>query len=365
MSISPRCIILTGAPDIESLSWDESVLSDRLEAPVQNFVGAEVLSFAGNIIPAPSASLAKWRRVQLEPSIGFRPAEHEAAFDQTQVMSTRDGGSAEHGDHDQLLEHSVAVINDLESSQIVPQTPFSDASGLHTTFLTNGSFTTADLTETSFQTNYGSFLSASPTQDDSDPRVTAFSGTLTDIKRIPNAEHITRMQPQTMTLNLLVGIISVSPSRTVNLRRQNAEMDIIEVTVGDETRAGFTISFWLVPVSSQKKPIDDLRKTLVSLRPGNVVLLHNVALSAFKGCVYGQSLSRRFARNSTSITVLADDAYPGGTLAGDVGKFQRVRDWTMDFVGAAKKQAPSVRSGQISGKHRTKELPPDTQGSAD
>ena len=125
-------------------------------------------------------------------------------------------------------------------------------------------------------------------------------------------------------------------------------MDLLDVTVGDETRAGFSISFWLVPVDNQRKPTDDLRKVLCKLRTGDVVSLKNAALACWKGCVFGQSLSRRFARNSVTIGVIGDS---------DVGsKAERVKTWTSNFVGVSRRVKPPMGMGR-----EREALPSDTQ----
>ena len=137
-------------------------------------------------------------------------------------------------------------------------------------------------------------------------------------------------------------------------------MDIIELTIGDETRAGFSISFWLIPIESQRKPTDDLREALKHLRSGDVVVVQNVALSCFRGCIYGQSLSRKFARNSTSIAVLDGGSARGGS-ASVVAKLSRVRQWTSDFVGVARRQVSPIRKGPDRRRRKGDDLPPDTQ----
>ncbi|KAF2770543.1 hypothetical protein EJ03DRAFT_255735, partial [Teratosphaeria nubilosa] len=156
---------------------------------------------------------------------------------------------------------------------------------------------------------------------------------IVDLKRIPSASHLTRIHPQTLTITVIAAVISVSSPRTVHLRRQpGREMDIIEVLLGDETRAGFSVSFWLAPAESQQKPADDLREHLLSLRAGDVVLVRNVALRDWKSCVYGQSLSWRFAKNSTSVVVVG--AGDGASLPRAIkGKAERVERWSWEFVG--------------------------------
>ena len=271
--------------------------------------------------------------------------------EQTQFLSFQHkAGTPEKKEYLHFLEHSMAVLDDLDSSLIAPQADDTEG-GDQTTFLSVTSFAT-----TSFRTSISSdsLDRESPAQNVADPVQLKAIASITDLNRIPNADHITRIQPQTITINLVVGVIAVLPSRTVRLKRRNAQMDIIELTVGDDTRAGFPISLWLVPIDSQRKPSDDLRQQLHDLRSGDVILLENVALSCFRDCVYGQSLSRRFARNSTSITVLEGDCAPVSP-ASCATKLKRVRKWTSDFVGVAKK--PS----SFQAKHKADDLPPDTQ----
>ncbi|KAK0261137.1 hypothetical protein LTS09_004400 [Friedmanniomyces endolithicus] len=139
-------------------------------------------------------------------------------------------------------------------------------------------------------------------------------------------------------------------------------MDILELLLGDESKAGFSITFWLTAVDSQTKQQDDLRSELGNLRAGDVVVVRNVALSAFKGCVYGQSLSRKFARNCTSVNVIsAEDVRVHGSVAMR-GKFGRVQRWADDFVG--RRSGPTVMGKAVAGGggRRVGEevLPPDT-----
>lgn len=163
-----------------------------------------------------------------------------------------------------------------------------------------------------------------------------------------------------MTINLLVGVISLAPARTVQLKKSNAQMDITELIVGDETRAGFTISFWLVPEDSQHRPADDLRETLRALRAGDVLLLQNVALSCFRGSVYGQSLSKRITRNSTLLTPMDDRA--ASRLQSNLRpKLERVQDWVGDFVGVARKVASFENNDERQAARTIDALPPDTQ----
>ncbi|KAL2349824.1 hypothetical protein BJ546DRAFT_604460 [Cryomyces antarcticus] len=203
-------------------------------------------------------------------------------------------------------------------------------------------------------------------------------------------DYLHRISPQTMTVDLVVGIISVAPARTVNVRKGGFEMDIVEMLVGDETKAGFSISFWLSAAESQRitrsRHKDDLRDSLRKLRPQDLVLVRGVALASFRGRVFGQSLSRRITKNETTIELLFRTAFDaedktglfekqgleghetGNTL---IDKASKVKNWVIRFVTPAVGRRPpdagDVERGHVTGRRgRTRlavgeeELPPDT-----
>jgi hypothetical protein len=344
MPAPKRCIFLAGTPAAEGLKWDEEFLLIGFGPQIKRFIESEnVLAGDPSTQPTPPPTYAKWRSIPYD-SGKSNNYQDDPDPELTQFLSFDDEGEA--APQDEFLERSMALLDDIEPIHIVPGAALQDAddeSRLETTFWTNNSFATTSFTST--RTSDASFLLPSTENVD-------ISGPITDLKRIPNADYISRIQPQTITVNLVVGIIAISPARTVRLRRRNAEMDIIDITVGDETRAGFSISFWLVPVESQLKPVDDLRNVLSKSRTGDVVVVNNVALSAFNGCVYGQSLSRRFVKNSTSISLIGDAQGTGASRA----KVERVQGWTMDFVGAVTRR-PAAKNGST----HMDALPPDTQ----
>ena len=351
MAVSKRMIFLAGAPEADKLDWSESQLLPSHH--LADRTSLRIMLQSSSVSAATSES-AKWRAIPFKTA-GESVAQELPPEAQLHTLDKRNGTQLATGQMDGFLEHSIAVLEDLETSQIAAH------SFDGTTFEPTASFNTSMVTD-AFSTNYDSFYSGASTQPS--PGVhRPLPGSVTDLKHISNAAHIERIAPQTLTVHLLAGIISVSPSRTVKLRRRKAEMDIIEILLGDETRAGFSISFWLAPVESQQKPKDDLRDTINKLRPGNVVFLQNVALSAFKGNVYGQSLSKRFARNSTSVTTLSDESASGQAPALSA-KLNRVSAWVEMFVGvpsggANKRTGSPLRNGR--NKRTTVDLPPDTQ----
>ncbi|KAF2215194.1 hypothetical protein CERZMDRAFT_23534, partial [Cercospora zeae-maydis SCOH1-5] len=189
---------------------------------------------------------------------------------------------------------------------------------------------------------------------------------ITDLKRIPTAHHLESIHPQTMTINVLASVISIQPPRTVRLRRRAAEMDIIEILVGDDTRAGFNISFWLPPTDSQRsngsqsRHSPSLKGALDEVRSGDMLLISNVALGTFKSNVYGQSLNKRITRNNTSVVKLSNDI--AGLSAPAMAKLERVQDWSSNFVGKplGSKRAASPDPHHFGHRKRKSLLPPDT-----
>ena len=360
MAKRPRCVLLTGAPDAQDLIWDEGRLLPSFDAHFDRILDgrpkAAAESSEASSILTPTGPTSKWRALELGNGRNSGEGRSSTTLPQTQFLSFGESGADEEREHLDFLEHSVAAFDDLASSQILPRDAGpEDVSAADTTVDFTTSFTTSSATESSFSATDASLHSP----------VVPLSGvntlgSITNLKQTPAADYISRILPQTMTVNLLVGIITTSPPRTVHLRKSNAEMDIIELVVGDETRAGFTISFWLVPEDSQHKPADDLREVLRRLRAGDVLLLQNVALSCFRNSVYGQSLSKRITRNSTLVTVMNDQS--------DVGlqphlraKLARVQHWTGDFVGVSRKVTSFEGTDDRREVKGLEALPPDTQ----
>ncbi len=187
------------------------------------------------------------------------------------------------------------------------------------------------------------------------------AGHLSNLKDVPNASYLDSIQPQTMTVNLIVGIISIPPPRAIRTRR-GANVELIEVLVGDETKSGFGINFWLPSAQTIGSELKDI---LGKLRPQDVVLMRNVALSSFQGKVHGQSLRKEVTkvhllyRNRIDKSDLGGcynsaDLAVGGTA--QAAKTRRVREWVLRFVGAG---AARQVKGCLEAIKET--LPPDTQ----
>lgn len=358
-----RCIFLTGAPDDHALDWAENRLLVDFQAPVRRFLEPARFRSTGSSTPTATATKAKWRALSSD-RLNLRERQPSSPGARAPELLDRhddDAALADRPEHFQWLEHSLAHLDSLESSQPIPTAARADADDdtdptLTTTFISLAGTDSTDLMTTRDTTSFPS------NEESSNPLHVEIKGTITDLKSLPSADHVSRIHPQTMTVHLLVGIITISPSRTVRLRRKNIEMELVEILVGDDTRAGFSITFWLSALESQAKPTDDMRGVLSELRAGDVVMLQNIALSTFRGNVYGQSLSRRFARNRTSVAVLRS-RYRGSLPPILMSKFDKVREWTSNFVGIARRPSPAAAGdGAGSRKRKISELPPDTPG---
>ncbi|KAK4624221.1 hypothetical protein CLAFUW4_05876 [Fulvia fulva] len=358
-SLSREMIFLTGAPAGNDLRWTETHLTPYFGPQFRRYLGDSIEDDSTTQITTTSAThpLAKWRSVPM-PADASQQDQDPAKG--AQFLSFGEGLNNDDDDleHRRFLEHSLAILQDLDSSQIeVPDgTDLDD-----TNTMRFGSFGGTLTSELSLQESDASMVSTS--SEPAGPQAIVFEGPLTDLRRIPNAQHLHAIQPQTMTVNILASVIVVKPTRTVQLRRRNAEMDIVEIIFGDETKANFTISFWLVPVDSQAARLPkqgSLRETVSQLRSGDVVIATHIALNDFNGNVYGNSLSKRTTRNNTTLIRLSGSIT--GLSAPAASKLSRVRNWSKQFVGGTKRaSSPESSPGRDSKRRIELILPADTQ----
>lgn len=184
-----------------------------------------------------------------------------------------------------------------------------------------------------------------------------------DLKRLPNATYINQISPQTITVNLIAAVVSSAPPRNIKLRQTNRKMDLVEMIVADETRAGFQISFWL-PADPEKK--DPTRKTLKELKPKDLILLKNVALHVWNGTVFGQSLRKGWTKTETTITTWARNGVPeirvpDKTEGPEAAKLQRVFDYAEQFLSARPVRGWKYEIDRGKKSIFDDELPPETQ----
>lgn len=247
--------------------------------------------------------------------------------------------------------------------------------GIHRSFLSDTRSTTDDSGFTASFEDEDSMSkpsqSSSTDKDYGDAR--CLHGHLSDVEDIPSATYLQSVAPRTVVVNLIVAIISIRQRRRV-LTRWGHEMDIVELLLGDETKSGFRVSCWVQPSKDGTVPVpNSLDDSLRALRLRDVILLQFVALSCFRGQVYGQSLRQ----NMTKIHILDREVVssPDGVDTGNTGstvtlkrsdpqamKVRRVRHWIRNFV------APGVGGNDLANDSffvgpaaEAAELPPDTQ----
>jgi hypothetical protein len=365
-----RTIVLTGAPASSALRWDEDALTIPHNVNLRPAVGDSRASESS------SDFSAQWRKISTKETPFYAdqqdiapspsPCLGEAIFvttaaltQQTDTHSTIPStgtsfvtASVQTATEvlDDFYDKSLALHEDLTSSQL-------------SEFQSQNIQSSQEITQVA--------LPESMDQTQSTLPIPISCPHVSDVRDIPSAAYLQHIQPQTVTINLIVGIMAVPPARPMIVGRrwgQEREMYLLEMLVGDETKAGFEVTMWL---STDTRPNEALvhPRTLEAqtqgLRPHDVVLLRNVALRAYQGSVHGQSLRRgitkvdllhrRKLRGSDEAGVCSLKALqePVGTES-MLKKVKRVRQWLIDFVGDGIYENLG-ESSTIRG------LPPDTQ----
>lgn len=353
-----RIKFLTGAPTLDALDWSDQNLLTSFTPHTLRF-----LSSGSHQPVEPSLPDSNWRVIPLNnQSFCASPSLTSAARKTKRPID---------GHHQDFLDHSFAVLADLQSSQLAPQ--LSGQFDEESTFITESSVLSTAPDDSTFLTGEVSIIPTtySPTLR----QARRFAGPVLSIQAIPNADYLNHLQPQTMTVNLIVGVISSPTVRTVKVRRGNYDMEIIEFLVGDDTKAGFSISSWHTPPESQQKGEDVLRKTLLALRPCDIILVERLALCSFRALVFGQCLNKRFTKSLTVLSTLVRvredrnsspdrDQYPG-LSPGVLSKVKRVKDWVTSFIGPTGMPRavlpPKVLDSTETSRHEDEYLPPDSQ----
>lgn len=387
----PSIIILTGAPTSSSLSWDESHLLSDFTEPFIRFLHLSQNTSYPNSAPRhnnngdttsllETAAAPEWRQLPLRRQhlptgasqghvyqpiySGLGPEffstttfvsqsqSQPQPLNHDSYLSTNDHNDYGPEQVDEIVshfyEHSYAIHADIPSSQLAPHASFTSTSNhdTGTSLSTSQSYSLND--STSF------FPSGGSVKDVHVP----VAGYLTNLEDMPHAQYLSSIQPQTMTVNLIVGVISVSEPRAIDTRR-GGNVSLVEILVGDETKSGFSINFWL-----SGKGREEVKRVLESLRVQDIVLIKNVALGSFRGQVHGQSLRKDMTKCWLLYRDKIDRSDVGGCygkrdlegkdMDGQLTKVKRVRNWVTQFVGVA---APPKRGV----KRVREELPPDTQ----
>lgn len=348
--MSRKNIFLVGAPLSANLNWDTDKLLNKPMPPFQENPSSPEQQLSLEQPPV------RWRVLRSSvDKLGdnydsFQGYEDPAFFISHQLAIAVDATDATQEQSDdsilQFYDHSFAIheTSEVAGSDVYVTDSTQDSSLGEDSML--ASFTRLDKPDTTRS-----------------PRILHIPGSLSNLQDLPTARYIQSIAPQTMTVNMIVGVLAVHPPRRIVTRQWKTELDLIELVVGDETRAGFAVNFWLKPekpTAAKNNEADRLRRSLASIRPRDIVLLRTVGLSTFQDRVYGQSLRRGMTtvellhRQPVDVTD-AVGFYQGRIEEGSshddqpVLKVRRVRNWMLRFV------TNSVGMSHPRG------LPPDTQ----
>ncbi|KAJ5848137.1 hypothetical protein N7455_012094 [Penicillium solitum] len=347
--MSRKFIFLVGSPLAASLDWNTDELLNKPIPPFYENTESPEQQLSQDQPPV------RWR-VLRSPSVdklgdNYDSSQHydDPAFFISHQLAVATDAPAEGHSEDSILkfyDHSFAIH---ETSEVAGSDMY-----------------VADSTQES-SLGEDSMLASFTGLDKSDiprsPRILHIPGPLSNLQDLPTARYIQSIAPQTMTVNMIVGVLAVHPPCRIVTRQWKTELDLVELVVGDETRAGFGVNFWLKPdkpTAAKNNEADRLGRSLASLRPRDIVLLRTVGLSTFQDRVYGQSLRRGMTtvellhRQPVDVTD-AVGFYQGRMQEGSsqddqsVLKARRVRNWMLRFVT------------DPVGMSHPRGLPPDTQ----
>ncbi|KAI1758180.1 hypothetical protein F4782DRAFT_476906 [Xylaria castorea] len=333
-----KVMIFAGAPEGHTLDWTVSNLLSHFLEPIASFAKLETPPESSLTDPSflSTPNLAVWRSILLYRErlpTGFsqnhalaHPYQGSPEFFTT-VTGSFDTTSelSEDGPDQQVInqfyDHSLAIHGDIPSSQL-PSTSFvtDDSSFDITDDISEEISTQMDISVTELR----GFVEGK-------------AGHLSDLEDLPDANFLLSISPQTMTVNLIVGIISIAEPRTVRTRWGTTK-SLVELLVGDETKSGFSITFWLSSELSESNTL------LRSLRRQDIVLLRNVALSVFMKKVHGHSLRKGHTKIDLLHRRRIDKDDKGGKYTmRDVSltrrahpqlvKTRKVWEWLIHFVG--------------------------------
>ena len=385
-----RLIVLTGAPETTKLDWDESNLNknDLLTRAVPN--GGE----SANLSSDSNTSLLQWRQLSkpaedvraLEMAAGTKLGEDSDARGALFLTPEDLAFRAQSGDSVATTESSGSISSTESASKLAShfyEHSFSIQKNIPESLISELEPDQVFAGRSSFDSDI-----TSPTTPSSAIRApwqwpelpAPQSQHLSDLEDVPNATYLHSIEPQTMTVNLIVAILSIAPPRSVTTGAKwgkERQSELVELLVGDDTKTGFSITMWLPPEMhvSWKDAIaapdgyrSTLRRNLRLLRPRDIILIRNVALSSFRGKVHGQSLRRDVTKVDLLFRRKQDSEDIGGSYSAQavnkatdsdpqLMKVKKVRDWMISFVVDPDEEVSRSRSR----KRGKRMLPPDTQ----
>jgi hypothetical protein len=380
-----RLIVLTGAPASSALVWGEYIVTDSQVS--QDGLAAGVgIGFSQETQPFS----AQWRLLEMEQSYAdadrdaVEPMPFNSPPNNTLFLTTAELTTQSH-------DEQIGTQTSLNSSAVTTQAMEDLDDFYDQSLVFDENLTASQLSEFQSQLDVGISQSGDgcDERDERSPLLLADTASKTrislhlpimvpnlyNVKDIPAAAYLQSIQPQTMSVNLVVGIMRLSQPRKISVGRRwgrEREMQLLEMLVGDDTRAGFEITMWLgnskqKDLSGGAKHQNTLESQVQKLRPRDVVLLRNLALRSYRGRVHGESLRRDVTKVDLLYRRKVDATDHGGIFssrdliesAGSepvIAKTKRVRQWLMDFVG----QDMFIRDQKTS-TTRQALLPPDTQ----
>lgn len=415
-----KILILTGAPESRRLNWADSELLATFQSSIAQFALLQpppTSSSSSQLLNVPQEKdhhaeksvldLAVWRSLPLHRThihTGFSQ-QHDLQFVgrfpssadflttadiSFQAASSQDASTQEESEEasrllTELYEHSLAVHDDLASSQLLPHVSQGHASVDETTsFDADDSLASRDDDDdddTSLLTKEGSYNTTVLPKTPLKPAwglCSAAAQRLTDLQDIPSAKVLVGLMPQTVTVNLIVCIISIAAPRIVETRYGHTST-LVEVLVGDDTKSGFSVTFWLSGETGNTANNDKTGNgygVLAGLRPQDIVLMQNVALNVFRNKVYGGSLRRDITKVHLLFRgrLVGEEDMGGYYSRADlaarrtrVGQLQqnsqlektkKVREWVLDFVGGGSPVAASHVGKGSKRKRKGKERAP-------
>jgi hypothetical protein len=384
-----RLKTLNGAPLCEDLDFGaETLLSDGALA---QYLYSELHQAPDEKSTAPDL---KWRRLASTvtrlrtgwsqpylPTGAFHGSNPDASFSVPEIEGQSDLPPDDTTILDQtvtLLDYATGVDDFVQHALTFHDTLLSSQIAVNDT--ANRSISSSPFMETSFQT-MSTDMESQPSEASQGPILQLPSSlTLTSLASLPSAHHLRSIYPQTPTPNFLCVLTAPPNDRDVFVRKGGYKMSLREITVADETKSGFRISFWNRP-SGRVESQNSLAHTLERVRAGDILLLRNIALNAFRDNVYGQSLNPSIARVRTSVEILMSSsgisnrqlaALPAPVAA----VFMRVKRWASAHVapenaGSRKRKGVGIGSSSKSTKRtlgssnsHSETLPPDTMEAA-
>jgi hypothetical protein len=268
-----------------------------------------------------------------------------------------------------FLEHSLVFHDTLLSSQVAQSTTADQTTSTSSFLSTSFDTTTSDLSSSNKPDGHTLILQVPP------------SMAIMPLGSLPSAQHLRSIYPQTPTPNIICVLMAPPECRDVFVRKGGYNMDLYELTVADDTKSSFKVTFWIRPSrdsNQQSKMQQSLLETLQTIRVGDILLLRNIALTSYRDAVYGQSLNPSIVRARTTIDVLMKSTGNSarrleGLPETIVETFKKVKQWARTHVavtdgGSRKRRGTSTGRGSpgkrapASSAHDDS-LPPDTMES--